>query len=100
MGGAIEDNGRKIQEMTETKFYQQDLFGLKTVDEANPIAFEQTTGDHLQFTRDELYGWVEKYFMSADVIVFIFLEQGWLWFSAQSNTASNLTSQTKAMAMS
>jgi len=67
--GAIKDNGRKIQEMTETKFYQQDLFGLKTVDEANPIAFEQTAGDHLQFTRDELYGWVEKYFMSSDVIV-------------------------------
>jgi len=67
--GAIEDNGKKIQEMTETKFYQQDLFGLKTVDEANPISFEETSGDHLQFTHEELYGWVEKYLMSSDVIV-------------------------------
>jgi len=67
--GAIEDNGKKIQSMKETKFYQQDLFGLKTVDEANPISFEQTAGDHLQFTHDELYGWVEKYFMNSDVIV-------------------------------
>merc|ERR1712139_438055 len=67
--GAIEDNGKTIQSMTETKFYQQDLFGLKTVNEANPISFEETSGDHLQFTHDELYGWVEKYFMNSGVVV-------------------------------
>ena len=57
---ATKDNGTKIQSMKETKFYQQDLFGLKTVDEANPISFEQTAGDHLQFTHDELYGWLSR----------------------------------------
>jgi len=67
--GAIEDNGKAIQSMTETKFYKQDLFGLKTVDEAGSIFFEETSGDHLQFTNDELYGWVEKYFMNSDVTV-------------------------------
>jgi len=67
--GAIEDNGRKVQSMTETKFYKQDLFGLKTVDEAGSIFFEETSGDHLQFTHDELYGWVEKYFMNSGVTV-------------------------------
>lgn len=65
--GAIED--KTIKSMKDTKFYQDDMFGLKTVDEANPIAFEETSGDHLQFTDDELYGWVEKYFMNSDVIV-------------------------------
>jgi len=67
--GAIKDNGKAIQSMTETKFYKQDLFGLKTVDEAGSMSFEETSGDHLQFTNDELYSWVEKYFMTSDVIV-------------------------------
>jgi palmitoyl-protein thioesterase len=67
--GAINDDGKTIQSMKDTKYYQQDLFGLKTVDEANPIAFEETSGNHLQFTAEELYGWVEKYFMNSDVIV-------------------------------
>lgn len=65
--GDIEDG--KITEYTGTEYYKQDLFGLKTVDEAGGIALEQTTGDHLQFTSDELYGWVEKYFMNTEVTV-------------------------------
>jgi len=68
-GAISEEDGKTIQTMKETKFYQQDMFGLKSVDEANPIAFEQTSGDHLQFTNDELYGWVEKYFMNSEVVV-------------------------------
>jgi len=62
------ENG-KISEYADTAMYAQDLFGLKTVDEAGGIALEQTSGDHLQFTSEELYGWVGKYFMSSDVIV-------------------------------
>ena len=41
---------------------QDDLFGLKTVDEAGKIHFETTPGNHLQFAETELFGWVDKYF--------------------------------------
>jgi palmitoyl-protein thioesterase len=44
--------------MRETEWYKQDLFGLKTVDEAGKIQFNTTTGNHLQFSRDQLIAWV------------------------------------------
>jgi len=52
--------------MNATKFYQQDLFGLKTASEAGKLAFESTPGDHLQITDEELYGWVDKYFVPSE----------------------------------
>jgi palmitoyl-protein thioesterase len=69
--GAMDDapNGNVILQMKDTKFYKQDLFGLKSADEAGKIFFEETTGDHLQFTKEELYGWVEKYFPSSAIEV-------------------------------
>jgi len=69
--GAMDDapNGNKILSMKDTKFYKEDLFGLKTADEAGKIFFEETTGNHLQFTQEELYGWVEKYLQSSQVEV-------------------------------
>lgn len=68
--GAMDDapNGNKILQMKDTKFYKSDLFGLKTADEAGRIAFEETPGDHLEFTDQELYGWVEKYFQSTSSV--------------------------------
>jgi len=48
--------------MKETRWYKEDLFGLKTADEAGKIHFESTTGNHLQFTTTQLYGWIDKYF--------------------------------------
>jgi len=63
--GSVEDNGSKVQTMKETKFYQQDLFGLKTADEAGRIFFEETSGDHLDFSNAELYSWVDKYFIGT-----------------------------------
>jgi len=65
--GDIEDG--VITEYTGTAMYEQDLFGLKTVDQAGNIFLEETSGDHLQFTNDELLGWVEKYFMNSEVTV-------------------------------
>jgi palmitoyl-protein thioesterase len=61
----------QAQDMKDTKFYKQNLFGLKDVDAAGKIHFETTSGDHLQFTNTELYGWVDKYFLgkTADVVV-------------------------------
>jgi len=69
--GAMDDapNGNKVLSMRDTKFYKQDLFGLKTADEAGKIHFEETAGDHLQFTRDELFGWVDKYILNKQVEV-------------------------------
>jgi len=68
--GSMDDapNGGAILQMNETKFYKQDLFGLKTADEAGRIAFEETPGDHLEFTDEQLYGWVEKYFPSSSSV--------------------------------
>mmetsp|Transcript_155647 Transcript_155647/g.290505 ORF Transcript_155647/g.290505 Transcript_155647/m.290505 type:complete len:357 (+) Transcript_155647:63-1133(+) len=52
--------------MKETKFYKDDLFGLKTADGLGKISFESTPGDHLQFSDKDLYSWVEKYFMGQN----------------------------------
>lgn len=52
--------------MKETKFYEHDLFGLRTADSLGKISYESTAGDHLQFSDKELYGWVEKYFMGQN----------------------------------
>jgi len=50
-------------DMKDTKFYKEDLFGLKEADAAGKLHYETTPGDHLQFTDAELYGWVDKYFL-------------------------------------
>merc|ERR1712178_488286 len=49
--------------MKDTKFYKEDLFGLKEADTAGKISYETTPGDHLQFTDAQLYAWVDKYFV-------------------------------------
>jgi len=69
--GAMDDapHGDTILAMKDTKFYKQDLFGLKTADEAGKIFFEETPGDHLEFSDSQLYGWVEKYFQTSQVSV-------------------------------
>jgi len=63
--GAFDSDGKTLLTMKETEWYKQDLFGLKTADEAGKIFFNSTTGDHLQFTAAELFGWVDKYFIEA-----------------------------------
>ena len=54
---------KEVLPMKETKWYTDDLFGLKTVDEAGKIQFDTTEGDHLQFTQEQLEGWINKYFV-------------------------------------
>jgi len=54
---------KEVLTMKETNWYKDDLFGLKTVDEAGKIKFDTTAGNHLQFTQEELKGWVNKYFV-------------------------------------
>ena len=47
----------------ETVWFKEDTFGLATAERAGKNHFETFVGDHIQFTEDELMGWLEEYFM-------------------------------------
>jgi len=64
--GAFAADGKTRLAMNQTEWYTKDLFGLKTADQAGKILFNKTTGDHLQFTEAELFGWVDQYFLEKD----------------------------------
>lgn len=51
----------KTLTMKETEWYKQDLFGLRTADEAGKLFFNSTEGNHLDFSDEELYGWLDSY---------------------------------------
>jgi palmitoyl-protein thioesterase len=60
--GAYADNDYStLLSMTETSWYKDDLFGLKTAHQDGKIKFNSTSGNHLEFTDDELYGWLDLY---------------------------------------
>ncbi len=60
--GSYADNDyTKILPMAETTWYKEDLFGLKTAHEQDKIFFNSTTGNHLDFTDEELYAWLDLY---------------------------------------
>jgi palmitoyl-protein thioesterase len=62
--GHFEDGQqKKVLKMRETPWYKNDMFGLKTADEAGKILFNTTAGEHLQFTQEELMWWVDNYFV-------------------------------------
>jgi palmitoyl-protein thioesterase len=65
-GHFADDSYKTVLTMKETNWYKNDTFGLKTADEAGKIFFEQTTGNHLEFTNEELYGWIDKYFLGKN----------------------------------
>lgn len=50
-----------ILPMKETEWYQKDLFGLKTADEAGKNVFLSFDGDHLHFSMKDFDGWVTEY---------------------------------------
>jgi len=50
-----------ILSMKEAEWYQKDLFGLKTAEEAGKNVFLSFDGDHLQFSMDDFDGWVTRY---------------------------------------
>ena len=60
---SFDTDGKTRLAMKETQWYQKDLFGLRTADEAGKIMFDSTPGNHLQFTDAELLGFVDKYFL-------------------------------------
>jgi len=55
------DPFRTILPMNETEWYQKDLFGLKTAQEAGKNFFESFEGDHLQFTIEDFDRWIHTY---------------------------------------
>lgn len=54
---------KEVLTMKDTVWYKNDTFGLRTADEAGKILFNSTTGNHLQFTQEELVWWVDNYFV-------------------------------------
>lgn len=53
----------QVLTMRETRWYTDDLFGLKTADEAGRILFNTTEGNHLKFSIEQLTWWIENYFI-------------------------------------
>ncbi|RLN66815.1 hypothetical protein BBP00_00001978 [Phytophthora kernoviae] len=50
------DSYKKVLGFNETKWYKEDLFGLRTLNEAGKVHFLSTDGDHLQFSTEFLLG--------------------------------------------
>merc|ERR1712238_335680 len=50
----------------QIKFYQHDLFGLKTAQELDKNVFLSFKGDHLRFSMDEFDRWVKSYLVIND----------------------------------
>lgn len=57
------DPFQHVLDREDTEWFQQDLFGLRTAEEAGKNHYESFDGDHLQFDWDDFDGWVQKYFM-------------------------------------
>lgn len=54
-----------VQAMEDTQWYTGDLFGLKTLHQAQGVDFDTTPGDHLQFDTEYLLSLVDTYFTGA-----------------------------------
>jgi len=69
--GAFDADGKTRLAMKDTEWYKKDLFGLRTADQAGKIFYNTTTGDHLQFSEEELFSWIDTHFLEqvGDVIV-------------------------------
>lgn len=61
--GAYEDHTfQRVLGFNETKWYHDDSFGLRTLDQAGKVHFLSTDGNHLEFSTQFLLDVVEKYF--------------------------------------
>ena len=56
------DPWKDVQAMKQTAWYASDAFGLRTADAQGKHAFESFAGQHIDFTDEELFGWLDKYF--------------------------------------
>jgi palmitoyl-protein thioesterase len=62
-GHFADGSQKEVLTMRQTKWYTEDLFGLKTVDERGGIVFNSTEGNHLEFSHEQLVWWVQNYFV-------------------------------------
>jgi palmitoyl-protein thioesterase len=58
------DPFKTILPREQTAWFQQDLFGLRTAEEAGKNHYEAFDGDHLKFDWDDFDRWVTTYFVS------------------------------------
>ena len=63
-GHFADGSQEEVLAMRDTDWYKDDLFGLKTVDEAGKIFFNSTAGNHLDFSEAQLSWWVENLFVT------------------------------------
>ena len=59
--GAYAPDFKTLLTMKDTEWYLQDTFGLRSADEAGKLYFGTTKGDHLDFTTEQLYAWLDEY---------------------------------------
>ena len=55
------DPFHSVLPMNETEWYQKDLFGLRSAQEAGKNYFEEFEGDHLQFKLEDFDHWIQTY---------------------------------------
>ena len=60
-GGYAANDYTRVLAMNETTWYKEDSFGLRSADKAGKLFFESTDGNHLEFSDEELYTWLDKY---------------------------------------
>lgn len=53
---------KTVNKMKDTRWYKEDLFGLKTADDAKKNFFESFVGEHIRMTEKQLFSWIDKYF--------------------------------------
>lgn len=73
-------------EYNAAPWYEQDTFGLKTLDESKKISFYTTDGDHLKFSTSFLLELVTKYFDGTDAVT----STDWIKYRSSSSTSSSL----------
>jgi len=68
--GEYADNSYEIlHTMNETELYKNDSYGLKTVDEQGRICYETTPGDHMAFSNETLFKWLDRHFTNRSECV-------------------------------
>mmetsp|Transcript_7481 Transcript_7481/g.12006 ORF Transcript_7481/g.12006 Transcript_7481/m.12006 type:complete len:338 (-) Transcript_7481:3378-4391(-) len=61
--GHFADGGfETVLAYNETDAYKTDAFGLKTLINSGRVLFKTSKGNHLRFTLDDLYGWLDEVF--------------------------------------
>ena len=58
------DENMELQPLEDSQWYQDDVLGLKTLNEANKVTFSAVDGDHLEFTTDDINNIIVPFLLS------------------------------------